>query len=867
MSLGMYCPYQVGRLLRTTELNFERKNLSLEASSKNQKLFANCLNTILSIIIKSNAMEVQQRNDTRIYALSNGPNLPDWIGERARRNLSKRDSSIRRRIELLQDFAMPASSSKLVQSNDGRFIMAAGTYSPRIRCFELDQMSMKFERYVDADVVDMLMLGDDYGKIALLQNDRSILFHAPYGQHHTLRIPTFGRMMAYEPTTCELLVACSGKAGRNSVSKSLGGGEVYRINLEEGRFSAPLNYSASTKGQGSAPVVGGNCIAVSPMHALTALGGDDGIVRFWDNRVPQGSTQDDMNLNPFCNLDVKSSTAGYGFYDNSALLSYENPNEVTSLAFDLNGMHIAAGTKGGNVALYDIRSSKPLHVKEHQYGMPIHTLRFHSGSGTILSADQKLVKVWRSKPSAVSSSYGTDGYSDISGGDSDTSMGSIVANIEGTSNFTNFIVSGDEKDPSGNSSGLVLCAGEQAKMQAFYCPVLGSAPRWCSFLDSITEELEEKDRSEEAANMDITGNAGGSIYEDYKFLTRSEIDALGVQNLVGTPLLRGYMHGFFIDIGLYNRIRAVANPFEYEEYRKKKIRDKMEEKRASRIAPKKSKKAVNATLADRLESKAGEGKKKAAKAAQDLLSDDRFGSLFNNPDYEINEEDINFKLRNPSGVQIANTAKDDDMDSDIDDSDGDEVFEKTSGFQRVDSDDGVGWGNESDDGSDPHNSDSDEDGFRGGKVRGDAYDENKALDRQLRKQKKAKKDNSKKTKTRKNIMYEADEYETGTDAVKLGLRGSDNSASKKRKELVEMSLGDRKKMQEEKSKIMSETRRGTVKGEGATREMTFIPQDVLKKRAEKEAERKAMRGTDDQRKRKRRGVKDLGFKTPFKNKS
>ena len=72
-------------------------------------------------------MEVQQRNDTRIYALSNGPNLPEWIGERARRNLAKRDSSIRRRIELLQDFAMPASSSKLVQSNDGRFIIAAGT--------------------------------------------------------------------------------------------------------------------------------------------------------------------------------------------------------------------------------------------------------------------------------------------------------------------------------------------------------------------------------------------------------------------------------------------------------------------------------------------------------------------------------------------------------------------------------------------------------------------------------------------------------------------------------------------------------------------------------------------------------------------
>jgi len=819
-------------------------------------------------------MEVQQRNDTRIYALSNGPNLPDWIGERARRNLAKRDSSIRRRIELLQDFAMPASSNKLVQSNDGRFIIAAGTYSPRIRCFELDQLSMKFERYCDAEVVDMIMLGQDYGKLAILQNDRNILFHAPYGQHHTIRIPTFGRMMAYEPTSCELFVACSGKAGRNSVSKTLGGGELYRINLEEGRFSAPLNYSASTSAKAHVPVVGGNCISISPMHALTALGGDDGVVRFWDNRVPQGGAQDDMNLNPFCTLDVKSSTAGYGFYDDSSLLSFETPNEVTALAFDHTGMQIAAGTKGGNVALYDIRSSKPLHVKEHQYGMPIHTLRFHSASGTILSGDAKLVKVWRSKPSSVMSSYGTDSYNDIdtpgSEKNASSAMGSIVANIEGTANFTHFIVAGDEKDPSGNSSGVVLCAGEQAKMQAFYCPVLGSAPRWCSFLDSITEELEEKDRSEEVANMDITGQTGGSIYEDYKFLTRAEIDTLGVQNLVGTPLLRGYMHGFFIDIGLYNRIRAVANPFEYEEYRKKKIRDKMEEKRASRIAPKKQKKAVNSTFADRLESKAGEGKK-ASKAAKDLLTDDRFGSLFSNPDYQIDEADINFKLRNPSGVQLTKMAQDDDMDSDKDDSDGDSDADTgpVSGFQPVDREDEGGWGNGSDAGSEEggvYNSDSDEDGFRGARVRGDAYEENKKLDRELLKKKKSKKDKSKKTKQKKNVMYEADDYETGVaDAVKLGLGDSDKSASKKRKEMVEMSLADRMKIEQDKKSVISETRRRRVKGEGATREISFIPKDVLKKRAAEEAKKKEARGSEEQHKRKRRGIKDLGFKTPFKN--
>jgi ribosome biogenesis protein ENP2 len=297
----------------------------------------------------------------------------------------------------------------------------------------------------------------------------------------------------------------------------------------------------------------------------------------------------------------------------------------------------------------------------------------------------------------------------------------------------------------------------------------------------------------------------------------------------------------------------------------------MEEKRASRIAPKKQKKAVNSSFADRLESKAGEGKKKASRAAQNLLSDDRFGSLFNNPDYEINEDDINFKLRNPSGVQIAKTAKDDDMDSDVDDSDNEEGFEQSNGFQKVDLDDDAGWGNDddSDEGSYQNNSDSDDDGIRGGKIRGDAYDENKEIERKLRKEKKAKKakkEKSKKAKARKNVMYEADEYDVGGDAVKLGLRGSDDTVSRKRKEMVEMTLGERKKMQEEIAKNKGETMRGTIKGEGATREVTFIPEDVLKRRAKAEADRKAARGDDNRRQRKRRGIKDLGFKTPFKNK-
>lgn len=233
------------------------------------------------------------------------------------------------------------------------------------------------------------------------------------------------------------------------------------------------------------------------------------------------------------------------------------------------------------------------------------------------------------------------------------------------------------------------------------------------------EELEEKDG---VLDKGVTTDSGvvqtETIYEDYKFLTRSEIDSLGIQNLVGTPLLRGYMHGFFIHVGLYNKVRAVAKPFEYSEYRSQKIKERMEEKRTSRIAPKthanekKILAKVNPDLAQRLQSKASD-RTKAGKAAKALVEDDRFGSLFSNPDFKIDEDAEDFKLRNPSGVAATKIRNDRDMDSDQED--GDISDERTVESNKAQD---KGWGNASDEEYySSQNESEDEDGFKGGEVR------------------------------------------------------------------------------------------------------------------------------------------------------
>ena len=718
-------------------------------------------------------MNIQKRNDVSIYCLSTATNIPEWFGEQARRNLAKKDESVRRRIELIQDFQMPASSNKIVQSADGRYIIAAGTYPPRIRCYDTSELSMKFERYMNGTVVDMVMLGEDYGKIAILMDDRSVAFHAPYGAHETIRIPAFGRALAYESTTCELLIAAKGS-------------QVFRFSLEEGRFYEPWSFETDD--------TSGSCITVNPAYPVAAIGCEDGIVRFWDNRSPD-------SLKPFLRLDVKAAVKGYGFADK---VITPNPYEITSISYDPSGMYLAVGTSGGVVALYDVRSSKPLHIKEHKHGVSIHTIRFHPGSGLLFSSDEKLIKVWRYKSKGDTTKLTNLGMTENTVS-SDNSIGALRVNIESKDRLAHFIIAGDESDPFGYKSGDVLCATHQPKMESYFIPAVGLAPKWCSFLDSITEELEERDLNRDASNnSDLVRDGNESVFENYKFVSRDDLEKLGVAHLIGTPLLRGYMHGFFMDINLYNKVRSVANPFEYEEYQKKKLKERIEAKRSSRIAPRandrKKTASVNPELADRLQARSGDTK--AGKVAKNLLTDDRFGTLFTNPDFEIDEEDEDFKLRNPSGVAATNRRKDN-MDSDEE-----SEAEELQPSQEVIDDDR----SENSEGS---YSDSEDDGLAGGKVRGEAYGDMK---KQTKKQ-------------RKGTTPKLQEFEGQSDLF--------DKSRKSKLQKMHQPISDRLAEQSEKP---------VVRISGGNKEASFIPKDKRKKQNN---------GGEERGKRHRRSMNDL----------
>eukprot|EP00529_Nitzschia_sp_RCC80_P015408 CAMPEP_0113459546 /NCGR_PEP_ID=MMETSP0014_2-20120614/10511_1 /TAXON_ID=2857 /ORGANISM="Nitzschia sp." /LENGTH=686 /DNA_ID=CAMNT_0000351139 /DNA_START=96 /DNA_END=2156 /DNA_ORIENTATION=+ /assembly_acc=CAM_ASM_000159 len=685
--------------------------------------------------------------------------------------------------------------------------------------------------------------------------------------------------MAYEPTTCELLIASSSN-------------EVYRLNLEEGRFMQPWTINEDDKSAGSTDI-STSCISVSQAQPLATVGCDDGIVRFFDSRDP------DSLLKPFLKLDVRSATDGYGFADLSRF-HHQSVHEITAVAHDPSGLYMAAGTAGGLVALYDVRSSKPLEVCEHKQGTAINTIKFHPGSGCVFSSDEKLIKIWKYKTTGDLIDSSTMGMTTLSSSSSSSrfdhldsnssnnsgrkkSIGSVVANIEGTGKFTDFIVAGDDKDPTGNRSGLILCATDQPKLEAYYVPKVGLAPTWCSFLENVTEELEERDLKRgggASSSSDVLVRDGQeTIFENYKFVSRDDLEKLGVSDLIGTPLLKAYMHGFFMDIDLYNKIRAVANPFEYEEYRKKKVKERLEAKRASRIAPKasdSSKKttSVNPDLAERLHNKA-ESNTKSGKVAQSLLADNRFGNLFSNPDFEIDEEDDDFKLRNPSGVAAvaAKRKRRDDLDSDDDYSE-DEGNEpdlgnkkkqhEATGFRRVYDDDDDD--NEDEESYDDIDSDSDsgsEDGIRGGKVRGEAYQEVKDIMKGKKKTSQKMnvtgKKSAKSKKTKKAVMLEADDIGDSSNVAVQAVMGETSAARKVQNKINRMNMPLEKRFQ------MEEVEEPNIKviNKGGSKEVHYVPKDSRAKSTKEIVDDEVHDGTGG---RSRRSMKDIRKKR-FKKRS
>lgn len=500
-------------------------------------------------------------SDISVYQVS-GTNvsrsLPDWIAKKRKREL-KNDLEYQNRVELVQDFEFSEASNKIKVSPDGQHAMATGTYKPQIHVYDFANLSLKFERHTDAENVDFIILSDDWTKSVHLQNDRSIQFQNKGGLHYTTRIPKFGRSLAYNKVSCDLYVGASGD-------------ELYRLNLEQGRFLSPFKLDSE----------GVNHVSVSEANGLTSVAMEENVVEFWDprarSRVAKLYLENQFDSSPF---------------------------QVTATSFRNDGLNFACGTSNGYSYLYDLRASQPSIVKDQGYGFEIKKIMWLDNVGTendgnkILTCDKRIAKIW------------------------DRNSGKAYASMEPSVDINDI-----EHLPG---TGMFFTANEGIPMHTYYIPNLGPAPRWCSFLDSITEELEEK--------------PSDSVYSNYRFITRDDVKKLNLGHLIGSKVLRAYMHGFFINTELYDKVSLIANPNSYKDEREREIRRRIEKERESRIrssgAVTKPSVKVNKSLVEKLSQKRGD------KVAEKVLTDDRFAEMFEDADFQVNEDDYDYKQLNP----------------------------------------------------------------------------------------------------------------------------------------------------------------------------------------------------------------------------
>jgi len=280
--------------------------------------------------------------------------------------------------------------------------------------------------------------------------------------------------------------------------------------------------------------------------------------------------------------------------------------ELTSLRFGNNPLHLAVGTSSGQVLLYDIRSSRPLVIKDHMYGSPIVDIKFLKSDSSrtteqlIATCDHHIVKIWDPKEGKPYTS---------------------IQSPQNTGKINDMCI--------WPGSGLIMLAMESPVINTFFVPSLGPAPKWCSFIEDLTQELE--------------GESIDKKYADFTFVTCATVENIGLMHLVGTPLIKSYMHGFLIDNRLHKKMYNLSEPYSFINSRTKthlREHPKAEISTTTTLEKTSHVKTNTSYLLDQSQNK------KMKKPLTTVLEDDRFKAMFIDSSFSIDENSSEYMLLN-----------------------------------------------------------------------------------------------------------------------------------------------------------------------------------------------------------------------------
>ncbi|GFE54647.1 embryo sac development arrest protein [Babesia ovis] len=518
-------------------------------------------------------------NGYKVYALSAGKPTPQFNVSKKKKIKKKADRDADTRVDLIHDLEFPEACNTVDISPDQQYIVATGVYPPQIGIYDTNELSLKHRRGIDNEVMRTCFLEEDYTKLAFLCANRVIEFHDRGGRYHSIRIPKEGRDMKYLSDDASIFTVASSN-------------EVYRLNLEQGAFETPLKSVCSYL----------NCLAENPVLPVVSAGGQGGILESWDLRCASSLSQ------LHCTKD-------------------DTDDSVTFCAYSSNGLKVAVGTESGCLQLYDVRNTKPLWEKRHVNEAPVNNIEWvsslnHASTGVgqdalIAWSDHKSVRIQSSDD------------------------GEFIASIEGLVTEKSNSITKINSFRFFPDTGVCFVVGDHTRVGTYFLPTIGAAPKWCSFLENITEEMEMPTTA-------ISGAGGTQAYEDFVFVTREQLEELNGTQLIGTNMVKDYMHGYFIDTDVHRELKNAASNFDYEAYRRQKIQEKIDAKRQMRLPLRKKKTpTVNEELQEQLRvTAAAEGskgltkkQKEQAMYAKATLQDERFSRIFTDENFAIDRVD------------------------------------------------------------------------------------------------------------------------------------------------------------------------------------------------------------------------------------
>ncbi|KJP85639.1 hypothetical protein AK88_04711 [Plasmodium fragile] len=570
-------------------------------------------------------------NGIKIYSLTSGRVSPESGGGiggfgKAHGRKQKKNASIGRSensVEILHDLEFSQKSEQVKISDDDRYICISGMYPPQVGLYDTKEMSIKHRRHFDEEVVNFEFLSSNYEKLAFLCKNRNLEFHNAAGKYYKMRIPKEGRNLLYNRENSNLYICSSFD-------------EIYILNLQKGAFEN----SMSTRNEHN------NFLCRNMQLPVMATGGSSGFLEMWDERAKRS----------ICCLEIHEG------------------EELTAGCFSESGLKLGVGTETGIVKMYDIRHSRPLLVKDHCNDLAIKKIEFlsigKSGGGSagagvggrtfdndrfvwnedcdpslsgggassneyVTSADANCIKIYNENAPNLLSFHVVDRENEngkSKSGSKRTNAFKLLGNDTISINSFTFY----------KNSGLCFIPCDSTNVSVYFIPYIGIAPKWCSFLDNITEELEEREKYDNSRNEGDTQYANSTdLFDDYVFVSNEQVERMNISHLRGTPNLISYLHGYYMPSKLYTDIKSVLEADNLNQVKKAIVQKRLEKKQQMRIPDKSV--LVNREYVDKLLTRVNkkvDKKQKAIVDAQELLQDERFNKLFYDPEYMVETVDL-----------------------------------------------------------------------------------------------------------------------------------------------------------------------------------------------------------------------------------